>query len=201
VAFAGCFPVLLVTAAAVGLFEVAAREGGWLPSTLAFIVPLLALATGLGLGRRWWQRAALVLVIALALGASIYRMSPPAPERLAAAARDVGVPPGWQTVDEQVGGSTWGLFGDFPRYDAEYATTDPTRSAMQRYAALLEADGWERYDPHLGYQPPAELLKTFWRSDRWLLSVTVRAPHSRGREYDGAVPPRLTEVDVHVGYS
>jgi hypothetical protein len=191
--------VLLVLAWVVlAFFSVPSRAGGWLPTTLVLLLPLLALTLGAGIGRRWWGSVATAVVVALLVGGWAYRTAPPDPGRLAALARDVGVPAGWREVSAMPGGSTWGLFGDWPHFDAVYAVPGAPRSAAEAFTARLEADGWHRDE---GWANPsrADAPWTYqvWRDGPRTVTLNVEPPGGEGRRYDTSVPADRTKVSLY----
>ncbi|MGZ4490583.1 MAG: hypothetical protein ACXVEU_07350 [Nocardioidaceae bacterium] len=179
-----------------GILSVPSQAGGWWPTALAFLPALLTLVVGTGIGRRWWASLAAVPVLALALGVWAYDTSPPEPERLAALARDVGVPDGWRTVSAETGGSTWGLFGDWPRFDGVYATDESPRRAAAALAAHLEAAGWDHETPTGQWMRAHPVTYQEWSNGRWQLSVSISGPRAEGRQYDTSVPADATEVSL-----
>jgi hypothetical protein len=95
-------------------------------------------------------------------------------------------------------GNTWGLWSSWPEVSSTYATGDSAQVAAEDYAALLEAEGWER-DP-VGYRvdPSPGTIAQAWEKGRWNISVRVAGPGSEPRQFDALVPAPLTKVDLYV---
>lgn len=193
-------PGLMVVFFVLSFFSVPSAEHGWLPTTAIVLPFVLAILAGVGLGRRWRVTAAAALALSLLLGVWTYRTAPPEPERLAAVAAEVGTPAGWRTISSTTGGNTWGLFADYPRFEATHATSESTDEAVAQYVELLEADGWERETQPPTSSPSDDTIRQVWHRGRWALAFTVEPPGPERLTWHDQVAASETLVNVHVGY-
>lgn len=184
----------------VNFFSVPSMEHGWF-LTAAIVVPFVFAVLGaVGIGRDWRATAAVALTLSLLLGTWAYRTAPPVPERLAAVAAEVGTPSGWRTIHSSAGGSTWGLFGDYPRFDATHATSAPAGEAAAQYVALLEADGWEHDTQQLAGPPTDDAIRQTWRRDRWRLTFTIEPPAPERLGWEDEIGAGDARIHIEVGY-
>ena len=109
----------------------------------------------------------------------------PIHERIEVEVAEVGTPAGWTVVEDGAWtGNTWGLWSDWPEVTYTYATGDSAQVAADDYAALLEAEGWERDTTGYRVDPSPGTSAQAWEKGRWNISVRVAGPGS------GAPPVR-----------
>ena len=194
----GGLVLLVLVWLVLGFLSVPSQAGGWLPTTLVLLVPLTTMLLGAGIGRSWVTSVVMAVALALLVGAWSYRTAPPEPERLEALAQDVGVPAGWHEVSSMPGGSTWGLFGDWPHFDAVYAVPGAPRRAASAFTARLEADGWDRDEDWVNpSRTDAPWSYQVWRHGPRQVTVNVEPPGGEGRQFDTSVPADETKVSLY----
>jgi hypothetical protein len=172
----------------------ASASGGWLPVALALLPGLLLGAVTVGLGR-WYTCVGYSVGLALLVGVWAFQTSPPEHDRIEAFAVQAGAPQGWTRVSRQARGNTWCLWNQCPTMDYVYATDDSPVGARGDFAAVLEADGWERDEyTAVGRADPEDYQE--WHKGRWNVIVNVEPEGSPGREYDTTVAANLTKVSL-----
>lgn len=189
---------LLVADFALVLLDVPQGFHGWLPSALGYTPGLLLLSLGIGIGRRPVAMA-LACGAALAMGSCAHYTAAPIHERIEVEAAEVGTPAEWTVVEDGTWtGNTWGLWASWPQVTYTYATGDSAQRAAEDYAALLEAEGWERDTTGYRVNSSAGTVAQEWEKGRWNIAVRVAGPGSKPRQFDTLVPAGLTKVDLYV---
>jgi hypothetical protein len=197
---AGVFGLGYLAAAFIALafFDVPSGFHGWLPAALGYAPGLLLLSLGVGIGR-WPVAVAWAAGAALAMGSWAHYVAPPIHERIEVEVAEVGTPAGWTVVEDGAWtGNTWGLWSSWPEVTYTYATGDSAQVAAEDYAALLEAEGWERDTTGYRVDPSPGTIAQAWEKGRWNISVRVAGPGSEPRQFDTLVPAPLTKVDLYV---
>lgn len=179
-------------------FEVPSGFHGWLPAALGYLPGLLVISLGMGIGR-WPVAVAWAAGAALAMGSGAHFVAAPVHERIEAEAAEVGTPTGWTVVEGGAWtGNTWGLWNSWPEVAYTYSTADSAQVAAEEYAALLEAEGWERDTTDRRTDPGPGTIAQAWEKGRWSIRVRVAGPGSEPRQFDTLVPAPMTRVDVYV---
>lgn len=187
---------LLVAFVALVFLDVPSGFHGWLPTAIGFVPGMLLLTIGVGIGR-WPAAVAWAVVSALVMGSWMHYTAAPTHQRIEAEATEVGAPAAWTVVEDgEWTGNTWG-WGSLPEITYTYVTGDSVQVAAEDYAALLEAEGWERDTDAYSVEPSAGTVAQAWEKGRWNARVRVSGPGSKSRQFDTSVPAALTKIDLY----